>query len=148
MMSKSRAIVLDVSLTPDTNIYTAGDVVGGLITFPLPLGRTMEGGILQSVVLIDDDSEAAALTLYLFDAQPSAIADQAAFAPTYADLQKLIRPVAFASADYVTVGSDDYIIVDDINGVLPVNQLYGYLVCAGTPTYAAPLTIRLFILTE
>ena len=138
---------LDVTVTPDTDAYTAGDVVGGLLTFPV-MGRNMDGGILQSAVIIDQDSVAAEMTLYLFDAEPSTIADDAAFAPTVADLNKLIRVVTFAAADYVTVNSLDYLVVDDINGVLPKNQVYGYLVCGATPTFTNDITIRLMVLSE
>lgn len=136
----------------DAAAYTANDVVGGLLTFSL-VGLITNGGILNSVYLVDDDNEGAALTLYLFSAKPTVIADDAAFAPSAADLQKMFAVVSIASGDYVTVNSLKYVYKDDINQLLAADgtmSIYGYLVCGATPTYAANKTlfVRLSILGE
>lgn len=147
----SRAKHLDVSVTPTigTDAYTANDVVGGLLTFALP-SITVAGGLINRVLLTDDDNEQAALTLYLFNAEPSAIADDAAFAPTISDLQKLVAVVDLST--YVAVNSNAYSLVEDINNSFQGNKnaLYGYLVCTGTPTYTAAtdLTVIVSVISE
>lgn len=148
-MALSLPLTVDVELTVDTDAYTAGDVVGGLLTFAV--GTASGGGILNSIMLIDEDSEAEAYTLYLFDAKPSTIADDAAFAPTIEDLRKLVAVVSIVS--YTTVNSKDYAYIPDINqvfGQLGDGNLYGYLVPDATPdhTNADALYMRMGILTE
>jgi hypothetical protein len=130
--------------------YTANDVVGGLLTFTL--GGAIGGGILNSILLVDDDSEGAALDLYLFNAAPTTIADDAAFAPVVADLKKLITKISIVAGDYVTVNGNDFALKETMNHIFSaVNGLiYGYLVCTGTPTYTAAtdLYLELRVLTQ
>jgi hypothetical protein len=132
--------------------YSAEDVIGGLLTFDVS-ELTTNGGLINSAILIVEDSQAEPFKLYLFDSLPSTIADDAAFAPTVADLQKLCSVISFLTADYVTVNTFDYCIVTDINNVFSTTtgKLYGYLVAnASTPDYANAdtLTITLRILGE
>lgn len=127
------------ALTISTDAYAAGDVVGGLLT--LDASGIVEGSTLNSVLVVDDDDEKAALYLYLFNAAPTTIADNAAFAPTVADLKKLITRVTVPAASYVTLNGNAYVDVTDIGKVLTgfTGSLYGYLVtqAATTPTYTA-----------
>lgn len=135
---------VELNPTIDTNAYSAGDVVGGLLTIPVgPNGAT-----LRQVKLIDLDNEGAELSLYLFRSTPTAILDDAAFASnmTGADIRKLIdEPLVFAAADYNTINSLKYQIKGgQVDGtglgieVRPTDgNIYAYAVCTGTPTYAA-----------
>lgn len=129
-------IVIEQELTVTTAAYTAGDVVGGLLTFS---SDAIHSGImLNAVVLIDEDSQAEAYSLYLFDGLPTTIANDAAFAPTIADLRKLVKVVTIAATDYTTVNSLDYARVEDLNDLIPLGAtgaFYGYLVATDTPDY-------------
>lgn len=126
-----------VTLTNDTDAYSANDVIGGKITIAIP------SGILRRVKITDDDNEGAALELYLFDADPSTIADDAAFSLAIGDLDKMIKRLTLASADYYTNnsnkvgwfkdGTTDSLGIDYVSG----GNLYAYLVCTATPTLAA-----------
>ena len=142
---------ITTALTVDTNAYTANDVVGGLLTFNV--ANAGGGGLIRWASVVDDDNEKAELTLYLFDQAPTAIADDAAFAPAIADLKKYIGKILFEAADYQTINgnavamlghgvSTDFLNIDfnTVDG-----NIYGYLVCTGTPTYTAAtdLTLRL-----
>lgn len=131
------------ALTVDTNAYTANDVVGGLITFNV--ANAAGSGVIRWARLVDDDNEKAELTLYLFNESPTTIADDAAFAPAIADLKKYIGKILFQAADYETINgnavailghgvSTDYLNIDFTSSD---GNLYGYLVCTGTPTYTA-----------
>ena len=143
--------LIKVSVNPeiDTDAYTSNDVMGGLLTFDLS-ELTINGGIINQAIMIDEDSLGVAATLYVFDALPTTIADDAAFAPTIDDMNKLVAVIAFSS--FTTVNSLDYSIVEDINNIYSTDTgaIYGYLVTGGTPnpSTADAVTIRLYILSE
>lgn len=137
---------VEINPTIDTNAYQAGDVVGGVMT--IPVGQ--KGGMLRHVKLVDNDAEAAELSLYLFRDTPTAILDDAAFAAamTEADTRLLIdQPLVFATTDYLTLNAEKYAIKGGHGGVgntglgielRPVDtNIYAYAVCTATPTYAA-----------
>jgi hypothetical protein len=133
----------DVTFTPDTSAYADGDVVGGLLTFEF----SAKTGLIVTVILTEDDNEGAVFDLFLFDSQPSSIADNAAFAPTFADMQKLMRKIEIASADYFTENSIKAIQVDLQSSGAPLpfwtDTIYGYLVTNGaTAEFAAAKTVQ------
>lgn len=143
----------EVSVTPTIGVdaYTANDVVGGLLTFNF--ANSGGGGVVRWARVVDDDDEKAELALYLFNASPTAIADDAAFAPAVADLKKMVGKVLFEAADYETINSNAVAIIGhgvstdflNIDFTSASGNLFGYLVCTGTPTYTAAtdLTVTL-----
>jgi hypothetical protein len=138
----NRNVTVDNTPTITAGAYSANDVIGGLQEIDI---NASSGGTIRRVNLIDDDSEAAAMVLYFFDQQPSTIADNAAFAPTVADLKKLIGTVTVGAGDYVTVNSNDYAVLNDINLDYAISDtIWVYAVVTGTPTYTATtdLTFR------
>jgi hypothetical protein len=140
-------ITVDTALTVDTDAYTAGDVVGGLIEFEV--GSPGGGGVVRSVILVDDAAQSEPYKLYLFDTEPSAIADDAAFAPTIADLKKLVGIIDIVAGDYVTLNSNVIAIRTglSIDYVCSTGILFAYLVAVDTPDYAAAadLTLRVTV---
>lgn len=134
--------------------YSAGDVVGGRLSFVLQAGSG--AFFVKSVRIVDDDNEKAASKLYLFNAAPTSIADNAAFAPSVDDLKMLVAIVTIASADFSTINSNAVALVDERSGIdggmfnVPGGTLYGYLVCDATPTYTATtdLSITINVLSE
>lgn len=148
-----RQKTITTALTVDTNAYTANDVVGGLLTFNV--ANAGGGGVIRWASIVDDDNEKAELALYLFDATPTTIADDAAFAPAIADLKKYIGKILFQAADYETINSNAVAMIGhgvstdllNIDFNTTNGNIYGYLVCTATPTYTAvtDLTIRLGI---
>lgn len=146
--------VLEATVTPDNDAYTANDCVGGLITFNLAnAGAAVNGGVLTSLEIVDDDNEGAALNLYFFDSTPSTIADDAALALTAADLKKITYYKAVTAGDYNTVNSLKFVYFSQIGTQVrcdTAGKLYLYIQCTGTPTYAANKTLyfRLGILSE
>ena len=141
---------ITTALTVGTDAYTANDVVGGLITFDV--ANSAGSGLIRWASVVDDDAEDAELALYLFDAVPTTIADDAAFAPTVADLKKYIGKILFEAADYEDINSNGVAMLGhgvstdflNIDFKTDTGNIYGYLVCTGTPTYTAAtdLTIR------
>lgn len=148
-MRHTKYIKVTVSPTIDTSAYAANDVIGGLLEFDVS-DLTVNGGIINSALLVDEDEEGAALALWLFDAVPATIADQAAFAPTFANLLNLRTVVDFST--YAGINGKSYSLVEDINTVFSTStgKLYGYLVATGTPTYTetTDISIALMIVSE
>lgn len=138
-------------ITVDTDAYTAGDVVGGLLTFDVASG--MGGGVINRVRVVDEDNQGAAFDLYLFNAVPTTIADDAAFASAVliADVQKLLCKISIGS--YTTLNSIKYYhsAVLNYSYTTDTGNLYGYLVANGsTPNFtnADAVSIYLEIITE
>lgn len=141
----NRTITAQLSPTISTTAYTANDVVGGLLEFDVV--ESGGGGVVGQIEIADDHDVKAAFKLYLFNAAPTTIANDAAFAPTIADLQKLIGIVEIAAADYSTINGNAWAQVKDLNiwYSAQTGTLYGYLVSDATPDYNATtdLTITL-----
>jgi hypothetical protein len=129
----------DVVLNPSTATfatpYTANDVVGGLLTFPVAAGKpacVMVTGVNVGIKA----AVTSTLTLVLFDAAPgTAIADNAALALAAADLAKLIKAIPVSSPGGVSslfdLGTPNTYSADGLNiPCVPADgqNLYGWLV--------------------
>ncbi len=145
IFNKTRMVDLTPAIT--AGAYTAGDVIGGMLTFDVHSAGG--GGTIRRVTLIDVDNEKAAGKLYLFNSAPTSTADNAAFAPSAADMRKLIDVVSISAADYASVNSKAAAIKRDlaIDYTAADGRIYAYFVCDGTPTYttAGDLTFRLTV---
>ena len=138
---------------PDnTTAYAANDVVGATeanITFANVLGAAQLFIITGASLRIDAAAIPAGMggfKLYLFDAAPTAIADNAAFNLIAADRAKLVGVIQIATP--VDVGDTLWSQNDNINlnGKLVTTSLYGVLVTdnAYTPTAQCVKTITLY----
>ena len=137
----------DVALTVDTDAYTAGDVVGGLIT--VPMHSAGGGGRITDIYLTDAANQSEPYTIYIFRQKPTVIADDAAWPGTLAigDLDKLIRKVSLAAAHYTAINSLGWAHIPDleINFQITDGNLYFYLVAVETPDYAAAGDVKLHV---
>lgn len=131
-----------VNITPDTAAYTAGDVVGGLLTPALTVCPT---NIVGVSVAISEASIAVPATLYFYNATPTSFADNVAFAPVYADNEKLIAMVTLPTATLLST-RNVYQIRYGGGSAMPLieidRQFYVYLVTSGTPDFAAAQEIQ------
>ena len=148
-----------VAPTITAGAYSAGDVVGGLLSFGAiaATGQTTFGGpnrvgegTVRRLKIVDDGNVKAALKLWLFNAAPTTFADNVAFAPTIDDLKKVVTVISIAATDYTTVNGNAIGLVENLGRSLKIPTdapLYGYLVTDATPTYAAvtDLTIELTV---
>lgn len=147
-----------ISVTPviSTSIYASGDVVGGVMEFENAGISSRSGGVpsgfIQSVVLIDNDSEDALFDLHLFDREPTGTyADQAAFSPTDADLKFYVGTVAItAYKTHVTNSTATVTPVGLPFDLGPEGSLFGVLEVGAAPTYTAAtdLTARLGVMQD
>lgn len=128
--------------------HAAGDVVGGLLTFD-DAARTAAGsGFVAQVTIVDDAGADVEMELWLFNDQPDAIADDAAFAPTADDLHNVAGIFSTTDGSWRAAGTPSVCAIP--NKVCQFNlvsgtDLYGYLVtrAAYTPAAATNITVML-----
>jgi len=143
------------SQTPTITVgaYSAGDAVGGLLTFA-NVGRVAGlGGVLTNVLIIDDAGIDAQLELWLFDRTFTAMADNDAWAPSAADLENWIGTICTveSSAGWLAAGTPSVIDIEVTRRLdLIGTSLFGQLVTRTTPTYTAVdnLTVKVPLLQD
>ena len=151
-MPYGKTITVEKALTVSLTAYTASDVVGGLLTFNLD-GNTGElSGTIRRIRLIDDANQKEAYKVYIYQTAPSTIANDAAFAPTVADLKKMIDIVDIEATDYTELNSNAIAIVggfgDNAMGIdfdSTDGNVYVYLVAVDTPDYAAATDLTMYL---
>jgi hypothetical protein len=141
-----------VTPTVTAGAYTAGDVVGGLLEFANAARANGVGGLVVGVSIIDDAGQDSEMELWLFNAQPDAIADNAPFAPTEADLHDLAGILSTADGSWRSAGTpsacyvSEYLRYDPISGT----SIYGFLVdrTGGTLANTDDITVILHVLQD
>jgi len=128
------------SETPSVTIgaYSAGDAVGGLLTFVSAARETGLGGIIKDVKIIDDAGQDAEMELWLFRAAYTPIADNAAWAPAEASLHDIVAIISTTNGAWFAAGTPSVARVECSQRYECVGtSLFGQLVTRGTPTFAA-----------
>ena len=94
--------VFEVTVTPTitAGAYTAGDALGGLLTFASVVQAGGGGGEIVKVTILDLSKQSAPIDLVLFDRTFTATADNAPFGPTDADLANCLGFIPIANTDY------------------------------------------------
>jgi hypothetical protein len=143
------AILVSPTVTVSTSpAYTAGDVVGSKLT--LTNAARVSGGsaILDSITVLEKGSQAAALDILIFNADPSGgtYTDNGAFTANDTDMGKCIARVHVASTDYVATGGYTSASLGGLGKVLVASgsaNLYAVVVTSGTPTYSATSSLAI-----
>jgi hypothetical protein len=151
---KGSQTVVKLAPTVTAGAYAAGDVVGGELTLTSAMRTSGGSGILHSLLVYTEDGETPELLFLIFDSAPGAsLADNAAYAWTSGDWDKLLGVVKVLTADYQVIGGDGVASLRAIG--LPVKasgsaDLFCYIVCTGAPTFAATtdLTLLFGFLTD
>ena len=137
--------------TVTAGAYSAGDNVGGLLTFASAAQVTGGGGVIKDVLIVDDAGQDVVLELWLFDTTFTAGADNAAWAPTEAELHTLITVISTSDGTWIAGGTPSVCPIEvarryDCTGT----SLFGRLVTRGTPTFAATddVTVRVMLLQD
>lgn len=137
---------IQVSQTTTATAYEAKDAIGGLMTFA-NAARVSGGSIhVESVQIVDEDQQLAAVDLILFSGSITAPTDEAAFDPTDAELLTCVGVVKFTVSDYSDF-NDNAVAHKDcaISATLSGTSLYGVLVARGTPTYASTSSVHVTV---
>lgn len=145
------ARLISVSVTPTitAGAYSAGDAVGGLMTF----ANAGSGAMLKiiSVVVIDKGDQKAALNLFLASSSFTATADNDPINISDSDAAKSIGCISIATGDYVDVGGAS-VATKQVGFIGYVDSsdtsLYGQLITTGTPTYASTSDLIVQLVVE
>lgn len=129
-----KIVKLQATPTVTAGAYSANDAVGGKLTFT-DAARASGGSIVIEAAIIGDKSSAlSSVELWLFDADFTAVADNAAFDPDDADLGALFAIIPFsiwyAAADNGASVRSGLGITAKLAGT----SLYGQLVTRTGPT--------------
>jgi len=145
---QGQSIAISQTPTVTAGAYSANDAVGGLLTFA-SAGRSAGGsGVIKNVLIIDDAGQDAVLELWLFNATFTAMSDNAAWAPSQADLRKLIAVISTNDGDWFAAGTPSVARVEvsqNYNLAAAGTSLFGQLVTRGTPTFAATDDVSVII---
>ncbi len=133
--------IVTVRPTIDTAIYAANDIIGGLI--PLSPSTQNTGQVVEfdSLTIIDESNQKAALNILLFGANPadSTTADQGALTLHANDRTKLQAYISVLASDYGTVITGMAIASLGDMGIhvksTASNIFYVLILAVGTPTY-------------
>ena len=150
MKVKGKTDVVTVVLTLDTNIYADGDVLA--ITHEIANAVSVSGGtgVIQSIVVQDDDDQAGILDLVFFDANTS-MGAAANAAVAIADGDTILGIQEVVAADYVDMINSQVAHFENVGIVIrgTGTSLYMGAVSRDTKTYtAAGITVRLGILMD
>ena len=151
MPFSSAGISISQTPTVTAGAYSAGDAVGGLLTFANAARASGDGGVIKDLLILDNAGQDAELELWLFNATFTAMADNAAWAPSEADLRKLVAIVSTADGAWFAAGTPSAARVECSQRYdCAATSLFGQLVTRGTPTFAATdnITVVLGLLTD
>lgn len=139
---------ISISQTPTITggAYAANDAVGGLLTFANAARVTGGGGVIKDVILLDDAGQDAEVELWLFNATFTAMTDNAPWAPSEADLRKLVAIITTSDGAWFAAGTPSAARIEvsqryDLTGT----SLFGQLVTRGTPTFVATDDVTVII---
>lgn len=134
--------VIDVTLTLDTLIYAALDVLSDTATLTDAVRVNGGKATLVSLTVIDEDDQAGVIDFYFFKATQSLGTKNAA--PDIADAaaRDILGIVSVAAADYKDLGGVKIASIKNINLKLEAatgsrNLFLGSINLSGTPTYTA-----------
>jgi len=148
ILGRTSRIMVTPTVTA-SSAYTAGYEVGGLMTFSNVFGSA-DSGILQSIRVKCKSVQTTGLKLYLFTTNPtnSTWTDKAAPAINAADIAGLTGPFALSSPDS-GLGTETTWELDGIGAayVSDNTNLYGVLVCTGTPTFTSTSDVSVSLVT-
>lgn len=145
------SVVLTPTIT--AGAYTAGDIVGGLLTFTNVASANDQPFILQNVMVTIEAAITSALTLILFNADPTSTTktDNAAYSLNAADAAKVVATLPFNALggylqDHGTPNT--YELANLARVIAPASgarTIYGLLIdgTGFTPTATDDLTIRI-----
>ena len=148
---RSSSITISQTPTVTAGAYSANDAVGGLLTFAGAARVAGDGGVIKSLLILDDAGQDAQMELWLFKETFTAMVDNAAWAPAEADLHNLVGIISTADGDWFAAGTPSAARVEcsQVYACTAAN-LYGQLVTRGTPTFAATddITVVLGLLQD
>lgn len=148
--TRGGGIVIAQTPTITAGAYSASDAVGGKLTFANAARVSGGKGVINSMIVVDDDNEKASLELWLYNQDFTPTADNSPFDPSDTDNENLVGVIPIYTSDYFSANDNAVGVVRGIGlefQLVSTTSLYGQLKCVATPTYSATtdLTIKLGI---
>lgn len=114
--------------------YATGDAFGSRLILPVPVK-----GVIQSVTFVDKDNEKLAKDIYVFANDFTATADNAAFAPSDADLLNCVGFISLSGGDFAANSANAVAHRDNIGlaYTAPSGYLYFQFVTRGADNIAS-----------
>ena len=122
-----------------------------MLTFANAARVSGGGGVLKDVIIIDDNGQDAIMELWLFSESFTAMADNAPWAPSEADLRKLVAIVSTGDGAWRAAGTPSANRIEASQRYdCAATSLFGQLVTRGTPTFAATddVTVKIGCLVD
>lgn len=148
------SFAVEVTPTIDTNAYAAADHLGDLMTIDPSFSGIKNGDayVLQSITIIDQAKQDAAINIFFFDASPTITSSDNAALDIGDDemVDKCLGVVSIVAGDYADLSANSVATKTNIGlNLRPLDNdtdgiVYALLQSQGTPTYAATddLTIK------
>jgi len=140
----------DVTPTVDTSVYASGDAIAVLQNFGGAVRSADQAGILKQLVLSDIDNQSSALDIVFYQEVVAGGVDNAAYAPSAAEIIESVGLVSVAGSDYVTIGSRSLATIDLTLDFQLDNStaLFFQVVSRGTPTYTTASSLQFKFVIE
>ena len=139
-------VTITVTPTVTLTAYEANDAVGTELTFANAARTSGAGGIIKSVMFIDDAGEDEEFELWLFDTTFTDGTDAATWGSTEAELHTLAAVISTTDGTWVSGGTPSVCDVEVSRGYTCTGtSLFGQLVTRGTPDFVATddFTVRI-----
>ena len=153
MWVRSSNPLIRVAVTPTisaSSAYQTGDVLGTLMTIAGAGLNSGGSGYVLGVNVIDrTQAQRAAMDICFFDQSITPASDNAAWAPSDADMEKCLGVVAIGPYNTVWPGTPNNSFSTGFNWGLPYvltgsTNLYAVAVVRGTPTYVATTDLTFY----
>ncbi len=145
---ETRTLTITPAVT--AGAYSANDVVGGLLTFSNAFPTISKKGRVTTVAVFDDAGQTASYELFLFKSLPATITDNAAWAPSKANLLESRSWTNLATTDKFAAGTRSVTPLQSMNAFIESDSttLYGYLVDLTGRTGASVSDITIIVVIE
>ena len=145
--------ITPTSFPVDTAAYALGDCIGGKLTIANAARRNSGGGEIRSLKLVDQANQKKAISLVLFDSDPTntTFTDNGALDVNDTDMSKSLGVIEIAAADYRSMSDNAIATLKNIGigYVLDGSRtLYGALVAGEAITYIASTDLSLALFTN
>lgn len=148
-------VVKDVTLSLDTSVYAAGDVLAATQQVDAALRITDGTGSLVSVVVVDKDDQKAGFIIWFLSANVAMGTENASPSISDTDAASILGRIEVTTADYIDLGGASVAFVAPqtpipLKAVSGTDDIYVAVVNgSGTPTFTASgVVLRLGILQD
>jgi hypothetical protein len=153
MLIESSSSVFDLTLSLDTGgAYANGDCLAAPQAVANAVRESGGSGVLQSIVVVDQDDQAEALDIVVADSSFSLGTENSAVSITDADAAKILGIIEVTTGDYVDLGTSQLATKSGLGIGIEASgsaSLYVGAISRGTGTYTASgIVLRISILQD